>query len=240
MCPLRYIFVARRAAFTLIELLVVIAIIAILAGMLLPTLGRAKESGKRISCVNNIRQLALSETLFATDNDGYYTGRTGGETNNGRWPGRLRDGYRDLKILRCPTDGPANPLSVPSLDEADGSPRSYIVNGWNDVFGTSMRDVPVNAGIKDTDVRIPVETIIFGEKKSKSVHYYMDLFEGSSGNDYDELEQARHGGLGSNYAFVDGSVRFLRLWRSVGPQFNLWAVTEVGRTNYAFSFTGAP
>lgn len=240
MRPSNPILVWRHSAFTLIELLVVISIIAILAGMLLPTLSRAKESGKRISCVNNIRQLALSETLFANDNEGYFTGRTTGATNNARWPGRLRDGYRDLKILRCPTDGPGTPASVPSIDEADGAPRSYIVNGWNDAFGTSIAAVPVDARIKDTDVRLPVETIIFGEKKSKSYHYFMDLFEGAAGNDYEELEQARHGGLGSNYAFVDGSVRFIRLWRSVGPQFNLWAITEVGRTNYAFNFTGTP
>ncbi|MBC8003024.1 MAG: type II secretion system protein [Opitutaceae bacterium] len=239
MRPFCYTSVSRRGAFTLIELLVVIAIIAILAGMLLPSLSRAKESGKRIACVNNIRQLALSESLFANDNDGYFTGRTGGQTNNARWPGRLRDGYRDLKVLRCPTDGPGNPASSASIDEADGAPRSYIVNGWNDVFGASIADVPVDAAIKDTDIRLPVETIIFGEKKSKSAHYYMDLFEGA-GNDYEELEQARHGGIGSNHAFVDGSVRFIRLWRSVGPQFNLWAVTEAGRTTYAFNFTGTP
>ena len=65
-----------RQAFTLIELLVVIAIIAILAAMLLPALSRAKEAGKRIACLNDLRQLSLSSQMYVGDSQSFFPPRS--------------------------------------------------------------------------------------------------------------------------------------------------------------------
>ncbi|NOZ64654.1 MAG: type II secretion system protein [Caldiserica bacterium] len=61
-----------RYGFTLIELLVVMAIIVTLAGILTPALLRAREQGRRVVCVNNLRQIGLAMRLYAEDFDGYY------------------------------------------------------------------------------------------------------------------------------------------------------------------------
>jgi len=214
----------RAGAFTLIELLVVIAIIAIIAGLLLPTLVRSKAKAQGIQCMNNTKQLVMAWILYSGDyNDvlpynvpgdtasGWVNGEmseSAGNTQNTNWTllltGQIGPYTKDVAVYRCPSDRSiAMPYGVPrvrsySMDftVGDKSPTGANLSTYNDYWPNFFRM---------GDFKVVSSTWVFSEEHPDSIN---DGFQCTPTTDADttvwsDVPASFHNNAGC-YSFADG------------------------------------
>lgn len=186
----------KREGFTLIELLVVIAIIAILAAILFPVFGRARENARKATCQSNLKQLGLAFSMYAQDWDEVLPPKI--STPATPW-NKLVSSYtgNNNSILVCPSSN----LTV-------GYHRSYAMvdnnAGHIGSVGKAMTDIP-----------LPAATILLAESWIKSSQYIGTngggyLYCVSDSNSKMGTSASLHAGTSSsNYLFVDGHVKFM-------------------------------
>jgi prepilin-type N-terminal cleavage/methylation domain-containing protein/prepilin-type processing-associated H-X9-DG protein len=188
----------RPLGFTLIELLVVIAMIAVLASILLPVFGRAREKARQAKCSSNPRQIGLAAEMYATDYDEVYPRVyfvvPGGYTY---WRDVLDPYVRNTQVFDCPShnrrEDPDRKWSYGwNYDLMDGTPRGAV---WDDSSTILVAEVFGYACVA-TYPSNPNPT---------AEHWQVDC---------------RHHG-GANFLFFDGHVRWIKPEATEEPE-NLW------------------
>jgi len=135
-------------AFTLIELLVVCSLIAVLAALLLPVFGRAKESGRGAACLSNLHQIGIALQLYVQDNNNrlpYMRDKSLTSTNLLPSPDLVLSNYLgNVRVLRCPSDSQ-------NLFESTGSSYS-----WNSLLNGEDADHLTAFGMQFDPHQIPL------------------------------------------------------------------------------------
>ena len=193
--------------FTLIELLVVIAIIAVLAALLLPTLGRAKQKASATACLNNTKQLAVALALYVGDNQNVLPINTPGSPagcwirGNENWSGANTDNTnvallaqgsllpytsQSMNIYRCPADSSAAPGQALRL-------RTYSLNGF---IGSTPFAGSANYRnfLRQTDITSPSSTFTMLEEHPDSINdgWFVPVWSATNTNDWLDFPASFH------------------------------------------------